>query len=366
MPELNNSNKSSDHVRRAIEIAIRLGILGLLLMWCFQILRPFISPVIWGIIIAVAFYPVNVKLTSLLGGRGKLAATLITLTTLLLLILPAIQLTSSMVDGITRLSEDIDYSALRIAPPPANIADWPVIGKPLHDLWHQASENLEMVISSFAPQIKAASLWLLESLLGTGMGLLQFVFSIIIAGFFLASAEAGSKAAHDLFVRLAGKQGEEFAKVSESTIHNVVKGILGVAILQSLLAGLGFVIAGVPGAGLWVLLCLILAIVQIGIIPVVIPVIVYMFYSADTLTASLLTAYLIFVSLVDNFLKPMLLGRGAPVPMLVIFLGSIGGFILSGFIGLFIGAIILSLGYKLLQAWLYGDAEADMVSEASL
>ena len=124
------------------------------------------------------------------------------------------------------------------------------------------------------------------------------------------------------------------------------------AIIQALLAGMGFLIAGVPGAGLWAFLCLFLAIIQIGIAPVAIPVIIYMFYSANTLTAGLLMVWLILVMLSDNFLKPILLGRGAPVPMLVIFLGSIGGFISMGFIGLFVGAVILSLGFKLFQAWL--------------
>ena len=115
--------------------------------------------------------------------------------------------------------------------------------------------------------------------------------------------------------------------------------------------------AGVPGAGLWAFLCLFLAIIQIGIAPVAIPVIIYMFYSASTLTAGLLMVWLVLVMLSDNFLKPILLGRGAPVPMLVIFLGSIGGFISMGFIGLFVGAVILSLGFKLFQAWLKVNSE---------
>jgi predicted PurR-regulated permease PerM len=137
----------------------------------------------------------------------------------------------------------------------------------------------------------------------------------------------------------------------------VVKGILGVAIIQGLLAGMGFMVAGVPGAEIWAFLCLFLAIIQIGIAPIAIPVIIYMFYSADTLTAGLLMIWLILVMLSDNFLKPILLGRGAPVPMLVIFLGSIGGFLSMGFIGLFIGAVILSLGFKLFRAWLKNNSD---------
>jgi predicted PurR-regulated permease PerM len=355
MKETDKSNNRKSEIERAIEIAIRISILGLLMLWCFQILRPFIAPVIWGVIIAVAIYSPYNKLKSLLGDRNKLAATIMTLLVLAVLVVPSVQLTSSLIDGLTRFGEGFQGSSFTIAPPPEGVGDWPLIGKSLERTWSQASQNLEAVLSQFAPQIKAASIWLLESILGTGMGILQFIFSIIIAGIFLASSRQSSKAAHDIFVRLAGDKGAEFAKVSETTIRNVVKGILGVAAIQAFLAGLGFVFADVPAAGLWVLLCLILAIIQIGIIPVVIPVIIYMFYSADTLTATILAVYLIFVSLVDNFLKPVLLGRGAPVPMLVIFLGSIGGFILSGFVGLFVGAIILSLGFKLFQAWLYEE-----------
>ena len=172
----------------------------------------------------------------------------------------------------------------------------------------------------------------------------------------MANATGGGNLVRDLFVSLAGECGSEFADISTITIRNVVKGILGVAIIQALLAGMGFMIAGVPGAGIWAFLCIFLAIIQIGIAPVVIPVIIYMFYNADTLTAALLMVWLILVMLSDNFLKPVLLGRGAPVPMLVIFLGSIGGFISMGFIGLFIGAVVLSLGFKLFQAWLESDS----------
>jgi predicted PurR-regulated permease PerM len=192
--------------------------------------------------------------------------------------------------------------------------------------------------------------------MGTTMGLLQFTLSIIIAGILMANAKGGGNFIRELFVSLAGERGNDFADISNVTIRNVVKGILGVAIIQGLLAGAGFMVAGVPVAGVWAFLCVFLAIIQIGIAPVALPVIIYMFYRADTLTAGLLAVWLILVMLSDNFLKPILLGRGAPVPMLVIFLGSIGGFISMGFIGLFVGAVILSLGFKLFQAWLETDS----------
>ena len=144
----------------------------------------------------------------------------------------------------------------------------------------------------------------------------------------------------------------DMASIAALTIRNVVKGILGVAIIQSILAAIGFIAAGIPAAGLWVLCCLILAIVQIGTLPVAIPVIILAWNGDSTLTATLFTIWMIIVSVSDNILKPILLGKGAPAPMLVVFLGAIGGFILSGFIGLFTGAVVLSLGYKLFEVWM--------------
>ena len=336
----------------AIDIAIRIGVIALLVVLCFQILRPFISLVIWGAILAIAFYPACRRLRGVLGGRDKLAAAIITVVMLLGIILPSVRMVGSLVDGVKYINHRIQSGEMKMPPPPDGIDKWPFIGESLKSEWYEASEHLKATLTRFKPQLEAMSLRLLKSAMGTALGLLQFALSIIIAGIFMANARGSGNMATDLFVRLAGERGADFADISAKTVRNVVKGILGVAIIQSLLAGTGFVVAGVPGAGLWAFFCLMLAIIQIGIFPVVIPVIIYMFYTASTLTAGLLTVWLILVSLLDNFLKPILLGRGAPVPMLVVFLGAIGGFFSMGFIGLFVGAVILSLGFKLFRVWL--------------
>jgi predicted PurR-regulated permease PerM len=346
-----------------IDIAIRLGVIALLIALCFNILRPFISPVIWGTILAIALFPACRWLSSALGGRIKLASAVITLIMLLCIILPSIQMVGSLVDGTKYISDKLQGRTITVPPPPDNIETWPLIGEPLKSEWEDASENLKATLSRFQPQLKAVSLKLLKLAMGTAWGLVQFALSIIIAGIFMANAKGGGKMAKDLFVRLAGERGEDFADISKTTVRNVVKGILGVAIIQALLAGIGLLMAGVPGAGLWAFLCLILAIIQIGIFPVVIPVIIYMFYTADPLTAGILTGWLILVSLLDNLLKPILLGRGAPVPMLVIFLGAIGGFFSMGFVGLFVGAVVLSIGFKLLRAWLDELSQPDTTTD---
>ncbi|HRI78873.1 MAG TPA: AI-2E family transporter [Cyclobacteriaceae bacterium] len=341
------------YLDKAVEIAIRLALLVFIFGWCFEILQPFFSFVLWGVIIAVAIFPFFNSLQLKMKGRKKLAASLITIFLLLVLMIPAWMLADSLWEGVQYLREVYKDGDLVIPPPGDRVKDWPIFAKPVVDAWKLASQDLSKALVQFGPQIKAAMATVFSLVEKTGLGVLQFMVSIILAGVFLAFSQEGGDGIRNVFIRLGGeKQGKYFAEVSQKTIQNVLKGVLGVAFIQSLLASIGFVIAGVPLAGLWTFLCLILAIMQIGVGPVVLVVVIYMFSTADTLTASLLTVWLFLVTLVDNFLKPMLMGKGAPVPMLIIFLGALGGFMSIGFLGLFLGAVILSLGYKLYQAWL--------------
>ena len=173
-------------------------------------------------------------------------------------------------------------------------------------------------------------------------------------GVLLASTQVAAQTARTFGARLAGDQGADFIDVAEATVRSVARGILGVALIQSLLAGLEFLVVGIPGAGLWALIALFFSVIQLGVFPVTIPIVIYVFATADIVTAVIFLIWSLFVGLIDNVLKPILLGRGVKVPMLIIFVGSIGGFISSGIIGLFTGAVVLALGYKLFLAWLDG------------
>jgi predicted PurR-regulated permease PerM len=206
-------------------------------------------------------------------------------------------------------------------------------------------------ISHHQEDAKNIVLGALGLLKNTGAGIVIFMVSIFISGFLLVYAESLAAFFRQLLIRIAGPTAESMTSVAALTVRNVAKGVLGVAVIQSILAGIGFVLAGIPFAGLWIIICLILAIVQLGLLPVSVGVIIYIWGHADTTTAVLLTIWMIFVGIIDNILKPIMLGKGAPAPMLVVFLGAIGGFMVSGFIGLFTGAIILSLGYKLVVGW---------------
>ncbi len=347
------------NTQSVIDVALRLALLFLLVGWCFQILSPFISPLVWGIIISISVSGIYGKLKKLLKGKSGLAATTYVLLFLTVLLLPTYFLMESMVGGLLEFGNDLDAGTFKV--PPANIAvkDWPVIGEPLYGAWNMAATNLDAAMETYKPQMESFGRSLIESVVGIGSGILSFAFSIIISGVLLAYGKEGESFSRKLFIRALGKPGEQIVHLSEVTVKNVTKGILGVAIIQSLLVGIGLLLSGVPYAGLWTLIVLILAIVQIPASLVTIPAIIYLFTAISPLGAILWTIYLFVAGASDNILKPILLGKGAPVPMLVIFLGSIGGFITSGFIGLFLGAIILSLGYKLLETWI--DKESKQV-----
>jgi predicted PurR-regulated permease PerM len=317
---------------------------------CLLILAPFVPIVAWGIIIAVASYPVFLKLQHATG-RGGWAAAIWTILLLAVLIVPVVLLAKSTVEGVQSLMEHLDAGTFVVPPPPPNLESWPLIGAPLNRIWSMASNNLTEAVKILAPQIKTVLPKLLSATAGIGLTVLQFFFSILIAGALLANAQSAAEVTRALANRLFGERGAEFQNLVGSTIRSVTSGILGVALIQTVLAAIGFLVAGLPGAGLWAVIFLVAAVLQIGML-VLIPAVIFVFATATTTTAVVFLIWCAVVGLLDNVLKPMLLGRGASVPTAVVFLGAIGGFVAMGIVGLFVGAIILSVGYKLFLAWI--------------
>lgn len=339
-------------LNRALEAAIRIGLVALLVLWCFDIVRPFIVPIIWGVIIAIAAYPGYLQLKRLLGGHGRLAAVLAAIILLIMVLGPTVMLTGTLVESTKGIADDLSDGSLTIPPPAESIRNWPFIGEDVDRFWRLASDNTRAALKQIEPQLKTAGTWLLSAAAGTGYAILQFIAAILIAGVIMANAGGGYDAAQRIATRLTGERGREIADLAESTVRSVARGILGVALIQTLLAGIGFIVAGVPAAGLWALLCLLLSVAQIGIFVILIPVIIYLFYTADLVVAIGFLIWSIPVGLIDNILKPILLGRGVKTPMVIIFMGAIGGFLASGIIGLFIGAVVLALSWELFLAWL--------------
>jgi predicted PurR-regulated permease PerM len=344
----------NNDVTRAVEISIHIGLLVLLVTGCLLILRPFLPLILWGIIIAIAAYPIYRRLERFLGGRSGLAAILLGVCLLCVLIVPVVLLTGSFVEGVQNLVARLKQGTPIIPPPPLRIESWTIVGAPLKNVWEAASKNSTAALEAFAPQIRAMIPKLLVASAGIGLAVLQWILSIVIAGILLANIASGTKAAHTLANRLFGEKGPEFEHLAGATIRSVTTGILGVALLQSAFAALGFWVARIPGAGLWAVSFLFAAVLQVGGL-VLIPAVIYMFAIASTTKAVIFLLWCVVVGVMDSGLKPLFLGRGVPVPMVVVFLGAIGGFMAMGTIGLFVGAIVLSVGYKLSLAWLEGN-----------
>jgi predicted PurR-regulated permease PerM len=340
---------------RAINTALRVGFVVLLLYWSFLIVKPFLMLVLWGIIISVALYPLFKKLAAKLGGREKLSATIITLVMLAILIIPSIFLIDSTVETMSSLANQMENETFQIKPPEEKIADWPVVGKPVYETWKLFSTNLDAAIDKFKPQIKEMAPKVFSMATGLGTTVLLFIVSIIIAGVLFTQAKPAERAARSIFDTLIGKQSENFVMLSAGIIRSVVQGILGIAVIQSLLSAIGMFAIGIPAAGVWAIVVLFLAIVQLPPILLLGPIAIYSFTIADTTPAIIFSVYAILVSVSDAFLKPLLLGRGVDVPMLAVLLGAIGGMILSGIIGLFVGAVVLAITYKVFQALLVED-----------
>jgi predicted PurR-regulated permease PerM len=341
--------------KNAMASFVQIGALLVLIVWCFQIISPFISVILWGMLIAVALYPVHSLLAAKFGGREKISATVFVLLGLTILLVPSWMTAESSVTALKSVGEQLHSGSVSISPPDESVADWPLIGEQVHAIWSDAASNLEATLNKFNDELKTLGRQVVGFAGSMAIGILQFLVSIIIAGVFLVSAEGGHKTAVTFSSSLVGDRGEALIDLAVATIRSVAKGVLGVAIIQALLSAIGLAVMGIPAAGVWTFGVLMLAIMQLPTIILLGPIVIWVFSTAEPVPASLFMVYALIVSLSDNILKPLFLGRGVDVPMLVILLGAIGGMIMSGIVGLFLGAIVLALGYTIMVAWMETD-----------
>jgi len=360
-----NANGISPSASRAIEVAIRLGLVLLLIAWCLYIISPFLGLVAWGAIIAIAVHPLYLKLLNKAGGNRKLALTLMAIIALAAVLVPAVTMFSSLVDGASTLGHALKSGTMSIPAPAESVRLWPLIGEKAYAFWSQASADLSSILATYNDQLVVFGKRLASMAAGAGLGVLQFVISILIAIAFLARAEPASTAVKHLARRLSGEYGERLVELSTATVRSVANGLLGIAFFQAMLGGIGMMAVGVPAAGFLAFGILIVAIVQLPPLLILAPVAVYVF-SVKTMTVAIVfTIWSVLVSFSDAILKPILLGRGVDAPMLVILLGAIGGMIVSGIIGLFVGAVVLALGYNLFVAWLESSHAGTETTEKS-
>ncbi|MDR5740939.1 AI-2E family transporter [Caballeronia sp. LZ016] len=353
--------------RELLDVLIRVGLIAVLAVFCFRIFAPFLNLMIWALILAVTLYPLQTMLRRRFGGRDGLAATLIVLVAFAVVLAPTCLLALALADSVEHALAVIRSDSIHIPPPDASVAKWPLIGQRVFDFWLQASTDLVGVLRRFAPELRVAGRTVLGTVTGFGAGLVIFFVALIVAGIVMAHGEKGHRNALQIASRISGADnGPRIVELCTKTIRAVAQGVVGIAFIQTVLIGAAFVLMKLPGAGLLALAVLLIGIMQLPATLVTGPVIVFVIVTDGLNAATIVFSVYVFIAgLVDNVLKPLLLGRGVSVPMPVVLIGALGGMVTSGVIGLFIGPVMLAVGYQLFWRWVRQDREAVSAAESS-
>jgi predicted PurR-regulated permease PerM len=339
-----------------VRLAIRLALLAGVIYWSYILILPFIPIMVWCVILAVALYPVFDLLARLLGGRPVLSAILITILGLAIVIGPASWLAFGLIEGVRLVSDHVGTGNVHVPTPNAAVKQWPLIGETLFELWQLASTNLAAALGKLSPYAKPVATTVLATVGSGGLEILKFLAAMIATGFLFIPGPRLVSNMRIFLAHIVPERSEEFVTLAGDTIRSVSRGVIGIAILQAFLAGVGFAVADIPGAGLFAFLVLLLGVAQIGCAIVLIPMIAWYWMTREPTAALLFTLYIVPVGFVDNALKPFVMGHGSRTPMVVIFIGVLGGTLAHGLIGLFVGPIVLAVGWELLAAWMRDEA----------
>jgi predicted PurR-regulated permease PerM len=329
-----------------------------LLTWFFFIVEPFIVVVLWALILAIALFPIYKRLVKKMGaGKKKLTTVLFILVVASLFLVPAYFIVSSTVETTLEVADRIKSDTFQFPPPNEAVKDWPVIGDKLYTNWSTASKDIKKYSMAHKDVILEQGAKILSGFKGFIGALITFIVSFVIAVVFMYNSDKGYLSALALMKKLVGDKNEEIVHMSRDTIRSVVKGVILVALIQAGLSFVGFQFIDLPAAGVFAFLVLITAIIQLPALLILIPTIILVFSYADTTPAIIFTVYILFVGLVDNLLKPILLGKGLKTPIVVILIGTIGGMLLHGIIGLFIGPVVLAVVYRMYLYWVATPTE---------
>ena len=340
--------------RDFMNAVVRIGLIAFLVVMCVRVFAPFANLVLWALILAIALYPLHQRLARWFGGRQGRAATLLVVACLLLIGGPTVMLGGSFARHVHDAYTDFENNTVSIKQPNPAVADWPLVGKRVYSAWSLAADNLPAFLKDNRAQLKNISKRAFSAAANTAGSVLLFLGALIIAGIMMAYGESGSQVIKRIFYRLTDPvTGPRLQSLSTATVRSVAIGVIGVAFIQALLLGLGFIMAGIPAAGVLALVVMLLGIVQLPAAIISLPAIAYLWWSGDASTTIKIvyTIYLLVAGLADNVLKPLLLGRGVEAPMPVILLGALGGMVSGGIIGMFVGAVLLAVGYQVFMDW---------------
>jgi len=347
---------------------VTLGVLviGLLVFACLWILKPFIGAIVWASMLVVATWPGFLKLEARLGGRRWLAIVLMTMTMLLLIVLPLALAVVTIVRNLDVITGWVTSAAnAPLPPPPAWIAGVPLIGARMSAEWQRlAATSHDELMTRAAPYVITLAEWFAGQIGGLGLLLLQFLLTILIAVLLYSSGEHAAEEARRFARRLAAERGEQAVLLAGQSIRAVALGITGTALAQSIAAGIGLAVTGIPYAGVLTAIIFVLCIVQLGPLPVMVPAIAWLYWSGHPTWGTVLVVWSLVVVALDNVLRPFLIRRGADMPMPLIFAGAIGGLASLGLLGLFVGPVVLAVTYRLLDWWV-ADIDQPPAADAS-
>jgi predicted PurR-regulated permease PerM len=361
---MTTSASTNPAVSSITDSVLRIGLLIALIYACSRIMAPFIGILLWSTILAVVFYPLHALLAKKLGNRWS--ATLIGLFGVTLLVVPLVIAVTSIGASVFDLAAGLIDHTLVVPPPPPGLANFPLIGRPTAAAWALVATNMPAAVAQYGDMLKAPAIWLASFGGGLLAGVLSFVAAFIFAAIMIAYGAEGTQFARDLFARFTGDfdRGARLVTLTAATMRGVAQGVVGVAVVQAVLIGIGFFAIGMQTAGLLTLLALLLGIIQVPAMLLTIPAIVYIFATHDTTPAIIFAIYITIAGLSDNVLKPLMLGRGLEVPMPVILIGVIGGMLADGLVGLFVGPVLLAVGYVLFIEWLRHGQQSAAVPPA--
>ena len=337
--------------RFVIDLAIRIALIAGIIVGSLLLLRPILPLMLWSVILAVAVFPVFAFLRRRAHLRAGLAAAVLSIFLLALLFVPVALLAGSAVESLEAYARMLVKGEHVVPPPAESIRGWPLIGQRLYDFWQAASEDIRTLLTAHVTQITSAGRFIGRLAAGVAIEVLQFAAAIIVSGVLLAYSERLTDFAGGIANRVTVVRGRHFLEIAGATIRNVSQGVIGVALLQAALLGVGMLVAGVPFAGAITFAALVLAIVQVGPGLVMLPVLVWAWFTMPILGAAALTIYTVPLLLLDNILRPLVMARGLQTPMVIILAGVICGTLAGGLIGLFVGPVVLSVFYDLVSAW---------------
>ncbi|APO72243.1 permease protein (plasmid) [Rhizobium gallicum] len=338
-------------VEATVSDLVRLGIIGLFAYWTMILIAPFALIVVWSAILAVALFPMFEALARLIGNRPVIAATVIVVACLVLIIAPLALVAVNFVDAIQAFVAKLRAENFALPAAPAAVREWPIVGERIYGAWNQLASDLASTFRKFQAPIREVMGVVVTKFASIGVDVLSFIASIILSGIFLTMSARLTVAIQVLASRIAGDKGVSFARLAGTTVRNVSRGVIGVAFLQALLCGLCFAFFGIPASGTLTFLVFVLCLMQLGPALVLVPVIVWAWFSWPALIAFAFTVVAVPIMIIDNILKPILMARGLSTPMPVILIGVIGGTLSYGLLGLFLGPVVLSVFYELLKAW---------------